>query len=252
MTRLEKVDLDAACMHPRHLPPPEEVRQVRLRLLKWFRSEARSFWWRQARDPFTIAIVEILLKQTRASSAERCIERICVKYSSPQLLADVDYEELTEDLSPLGFHHQRATHLTALAHRLLDDTTALLGSTTKLRELPGIGPYAASAISVFAHGRRETVIDVNVVRVFSRVWNLTTERGELRKSKIMIEVGNMFAHTSFPREANWALLDLGATVCTARNPVCGRCPLSQLCDWAEFRQTSRPEPESGTALAFHP
>jgi A/G-specific adenine glycosylase len=205
------------------------IKDVRRRLLRWWPNNRRDYWWRQQYDPYTIALVEILLKQTRASTAAATIERFVGLYPDPTFLARASEGELARELHPLGFHRQRAAQLVQFAESLVREPQALEDSTAGLKKLPGIGTYAATAISVFAHGRRETVIDVNVVRVFSRVWGLSTERGELRKSRVIAEVARAFARTTRPREANWALLDLGAAVCTERKPRCGLCPLSDCC-----------------------
>ena len=88
-------------------------------------------------------------------------------------------------------------------------------------------------ISVFAHGRREAVVGVNVVRIFGHLWGISVPRYGLRKSRQIASVAREYGLTSKPRQANWALLDLGALVCTARNPRCGKCPLRAECAYPE-------------------
>lgn len=214
------------------MPFPQEVRRVRLQLLTWWSSQGRDFWWRHERDPFKVALVEILLKQTRASTVDRALEAFVRTYPSPDELNRVSEAQLSSELRVFGFQRQRAAHLKQLAQVVVNEPRALLGSTSELLALPGLGPYAATAVSVFAHGRRETVVDVNVVRIFSRVWAVSTPRGELRKSAEIAAVGESYRKTSKPREANWALLDLGALVCKAAMPRCHECPLRRTCAYA--------------------
>jgi A/G-specific adenine glycosylase len=215
------------------MPSPGDVRYVRRRLLRWWNRQGRDFWWRHTHDPYIVAVVEILLKQTRASTVERAIDAFVRKYASPIDLVKVAEQALADELRPFGFHRQRAAHLSQFAQAVIDNPRSLMASTAELRRLPGLGLYSSAAVSVFAHGRRETVIDVNVVRVFSRVWGISVPRGELRKSAKIAAVAAKYASTSRPREANWALLDLGALVCTESRPKCFECPLRTCCAYVE-------------------
>jgi A/G-specific adenine glycosylase len=109
-----------------------------------------------------------------------------------------------------------------------------------LAELPGIGPYAAAAISCFVFGYREIALDVNVARIISRVFDLLPLRGELRKNRQIIKVGQTIISGPRPRDLNWALLDLGALVCRPR-PKCNACPLSLRCSYAIHAGSARHE-----------
>lgn len=179
-----------------------------------------------------MAVVEILLKQTRATSVVETARAFVKRYPSALALADAELEEIEGALRPFGFQRQRAAHLKELAAVVTEHPDALNAPTEGLRQLPGLGLYASTAVSVFAHGRREAVIDVNVVRIFSRLWNISKPRGELRKSAEIAEIASLYGRTTRPREANWALLDLGAMVCTVANPRCHECPLRRSCSYA--------------------
>ncbi len=216
------------------MPTEAEVRWVRRRLLKWWILNGREFWWRQVRNPYTVALVEILLKQTRASTIDRALATFVGQYQTPEDLSRIPEAQLSAELRIFGLHRQRAAHLKQLANAVIEDPRALQGTTADLWKLPGLGAYAAAAVSVFAHGRRKTVVDVNVVRIFSRVWTLSVPRGELRKSQQIAAVAEMYRATSRPRETNWALLDLGALVCTAVSPSCLKCPLRVRCAYARM------------------
>src|SRR5205814_1740721 len=150
---------------------------------------------RHHQDPYVVALVEILLKQTRASTVERAIDSFVRRFSSPRELLAISESELENELRTLGFHRQRAGHLKEFARDVIENPGSLSGSTAELRKLPGLGLYASAAVSVFAHGRRETVIDVNVVRIFSRVWAISIPQGELRKSREIAAVAAVYAST---------------------------------------------------------
>jgi A/G-specific adenine glycosylase len=176
-----------------------------------------------------IAVVEVLLKQTRATSVAGLARDFVDRYPSPTELSRASLPELESALSPFGFQRQRALHLNQLASRIVAEPRVLQGTTADLRQLPGLGTYSATAVSVFAHGRREAVIDVNTVRIFSRVYGLARARGELRKSAEIAALALAYGGTTKPRESNWALLDLGAMLCTESRPLCRACPLRRQC-----------------------
>lgn len=207
----------------------DRIRGTRRRLLRWARSSGRDFWWRNQRDPFITAVVEILLKQTRASSVEERVRGFVEKYPTPETLAQASVKTLSRDLTPFGFHRQRALHLKALGEALAGGQRRITAKSDELLSLPGIGPYAASAIRCFVFGARDPVIDVNVVRIVERVFRVKYERGEGRRNKDIRRLAFALLDGRQPREMNWALLDLGALVCRENRPLCDQCPLSQHC-----------------------
>jgi A/G-specific adenine glycosylase len=213
-------------------PGTEEIRRARRKLRRWWRRNGRSFWWREQRDPYVTAVVEVLLKQTRATSSADRIRWFVERYPTPESLAQASLARLTNDLRPFGFHQQRAEHLKALGRALVLRPEALSRSRKRLLSLPGIGPYAANAIRCFVYGYREPVMDVNVARILCRVWSLRVERGEPRKNRQLLDLATAFVDSREPRETNWALLDLGALVCTERKPRCEACPLFDICAYA--------------------
>lgn len=205
------------------------IRAIRRRLLGWGRISRRQFWWRDQRDPFVTAIIEVLLKQTRASAVEMEAKRFLALYPDPEALAGATEGQLARDLKPFGFHRQRSAHLKALGTALALGERSISPDRDNLLSLPGIGPYAASAIRCFVYGISEPVIDVNVVRIVERAFGITYERGEGRRNKEVQRVAAALLRGRRPREVNWTLLDLGALVCRQRNPLCNECPLSRVC-----------------------
>jgi A/G-specific adenine glycosylase len=208
------------------------VRRTRRALLSWYRTSGRRFWWRNQRDPFVTAVVEILLRQTRADVSEGRIADFLVCYPTPESLVTSSLEEIELKLSPLGFQRQRATQLHALGEALT--TGARLGPIKEaLLSLPGIGPYTANAIRCFVYGAREPAVDVNVARIVQRVFAVDFKRGEGRRNAEIWRLARALVQGGRPREMNWALIDLGALVCTARRARCDVCPLRSWCSSAE-------------------
>jgi A/G-specific adenine glycosylase len=208
------------------------VRRARRALFSWFRHSGRDFWWRNQRDPFTTAVVEILLRQTRADTSEARIVDFVTCFSTPESLATTPTEEVRLRLSSLGLQRQRATQLQALGQLLAKDGARMGRTKKELLSLPGIGQYSASAIRCFVYGAREPAVDVNVARIVQRVFAVEFERGEGRRNPEIWRIARELVRGQRPRQINWALLDLGALVCTARRPRCDVCPLRSSCSYA--------------------
>jgi A/G-specific adenine glycosylase len=186
---------------------------VQIQLLAWFGEHGRELPWRRTRDPYAILVSEIMLQQTQVS---RVIPRYLdwlARWPTVDALAAASAADVIRAWQGLGYNrralnlHRAARHVAA--HGWPDDLT----------ELPGIGRYTAAAIGNFAFGRPVLPVDVNVRRVLERT------RG------------------GFGPEAAQALFDLGATVCLARVPRCGICPLAGDCP--SRGRTYEPERKQG-------
>jgi A/G-specific adenine glycosylase len=169
------------------------------RLLAWFAEHGRELPWRRTRDPYAILVSEVMLQQTQAA---RVVPRYLAwleRWPAPKKLATAPTAEVIRAWQGLGYN-RRALNLQRAARRVAER-----GWPSDLTELPGVGPYTAAAVACFAFGRPILPIDVNVARVLER-------RG-----------------VSFDHRCAQALMDLGATVCIARVPRCGECPLAAAC-----------------------
>ena len=214
---------------------------LRDELLKWFVKHGRSFSWRKSSTPFVVLITEILLKKTTAGAVERFLPGFLARYPDPFSIDEGSVEELKDFLAPLGLSMQRAVQMKSLARELIRNYGGQVPSQlSKLLELPGIGPYSASAVRCYAFGEIEAPVDTNVARIIVRFHGINPSRYEARKSPEVWELAREFVgqDTKTVREINWAMLDLGAKICTARKPKCTRCPLIGECRFAtdgEFR-----------------
>jgi A/G-specific adenine glycosylase len=222
---------------------PEAIQWMRRRVLRWGRVHYRHFPWRDDRNPYRSLVTEVLLKQTRAAQVGPVREALLRKYPIARRLADADADDLSTLIRSLGFAAQRGPQLTALGRAL-----TRLGRTPRsidgLLAIPGVGPYAASAVACFAFGRREAAVDVNVARIISRFFWITPKRGELRKNAEIIGIASGIVSRGSPREINWALLDLGAEVCRPK-PRCPMCPLASRC---RYNQRSGQSPKGTTPM----
>ena len=171
-------------------------------LLRWYEREARDLPWRRTRDPWAILVSEVMLQQTQAAGVVPYYERFLARFPDPAACAAAPAAAVLRAWSGLGYNRR------ALALHRAAGVVAREGWPDDLSSLPGVGPYTAAAVASFAFGASVLAVDVNVRRVLSR-------RG--------LEVAEPSP------ELNQALMELGATVCTARAPRCDACPLAAGC-----------------------
>jgi A/G-specific adenine glycosylase len=180
-------------------------------LLDWFAAHGRDLPWRHTHDPYAILVSEVMLQQTQVT---RVIERWTAwleRWPTAEALAAASTADVVRAWSGLGYN-RRAINLQRAA-RAVTELGAFPSTVPALRELPGIGPYTASAIACFAFGAQLTTVDVNVRRVLERALGVT----------------DLAPPEGLAWEWNQALFDLGATICLARIPRCGECPLAAGC-----------------------
>ena len=168
-------------------------------LLEWFAAHGRDLPWRRTRDPYAILVSEVMLQQTQV---ERVVPRYLEwleRWPTVEALAAASPADVIRTWQGLGYN-RRGLNLYRAAVAI-----AGRGWPDDLTELPGVGPYTAAAVASFALGRPVLPVDTNVRRVQERTG------------------------ASFGPEAGQALMDLGATICLARVPRCGICPLASMC-----------------------
>ena len=168
-------------------------------LLSWFDEHGRDLPWRQTRDPYAILVSEVMLQQTQVARVVPRYLRWLKRWPSVEALAAATPADAIREWQGLGYN-RRALNLHRAARRIAAD-----GWPDDLTELPGVGRYTADAVARFAFDRPVLPVDVNVRRVLDRT------------------------EGSFGPASAHALMDLGATVCLARIPRCGACPLASGC-----------------------
>jgi A/G-specific adenine glycosylase len=168
-------------------------------LLDWFAEHGRELPWRETRDPYAILVSEVMLQQTQAARVVPRWTAWLERWPTAEALAAAPTGEVIRAWQGLGYN-RRALGLQRAAR-----VVAARGWPDDLTDLPGVGPYTAAAVGCFAFGRPVLPVDVNIRRVRERT-------------------GHEFDHACAQ-----ALMDLGATVCIARVPRCGECPLASAC-----------------------
>ena len=203
----------------------ETIALVRVEVGRWAPGVRRDLPWRATRDPWAIIVSETMLQQTQAARVVPKYESFLARFPTVGACASAGVGEVVDAWAGLGYN-RRAVYLHRLATAVVerhhaevpDDLDALLA-------LPGVGPYTARAILVFAFERDVAVIDTNIGRVLAR---LTGRR--LGPADAQSLADRLVPHTA-AWEWNQSMLDLGALVCVARSVRCEQCPVQRACQW---------------------
>ena len=210
------------------MPDDDRLATVRRTLLDWYDRCGRDLPWRQTRDPYAILVSEIMLQQTQVERVRPKFREFLEAFPTFASLAAAPVAEVIRRWAPLGYN-RRAVRLHAIARTVCERLGGELPESVEhLRELQGLGSYTASAVACFAFGQSVAVVDTNVRRVLGRVFaDLIGLEPSAGRSL------DAFAQAVLPADRaydwNQALMDLGATVCTARTPACLICPLALMC-----------------------
>ena len=198
-------------------------------ILAWYDQGHRDLPWRRTKDPYRIWVSEIMLQQTRAETVVSYYERFLARYPAVRDLADAPEEELLKTWEGLGYY-SRARSLQKAAKAIVAQYGGQLpADLDKLRALPGIGDYTAGAIASIAFGIPAAAVDGNVERVICR-WDAIAE--EVGTPAVRRKIAAR-AQALVPRDrpgafAN-AMMEMGATMCTPKNPKCLLCPVREGC-----------------------
>lgn len=212
------------------IPPPEEIAIFRRKVISWFKKKGRLYPWRLTRDPFRVLIAEMMLRRTRADQVVPVYEQFFKKFPDVDALAEASHEELEKLLHPLGLKW-RVPAFRTMAREVREKYNSRIPDTREgLTSLPGVGEYVAGAVLSLAYGKKEWVVDSNIVRIFKRYFGIKTSK-EGRRDKHVIEIARTYASGNDPGRAIMGILDIGALICRPRKPYCQRCPLITRCHY---------------------
>ena len=196
-------------------------------LLRWYAQNGRDLPWRHTTDPYPIWLSEVILQQTRIEQGRDYWHRFMEQYPTVEHLADASEDEVLRLWQGLGYY-SRARNLQKAARIITGEYGGQLPADQKaLMALPGIGDYTAAAVAAIAFDRPAAVMDGNVERVISRFFAI----GEPLPGSKPAMKAKVAEVTPLERPGDFAqgMMDLGATICTPRNPACWLCPWSGAC-----------------------
>ena len=238
---------------PRAENPTTKTQDAKLRklvpaLLSWFAINARDLPWRRRNDPYAIWVSEIMLQQTQVKTVLPYWDRWMRELPTIEALANADSERIHKLWEGLGYY-TRVRNLQKAARFIRDKHGGRFPeSFQEVLGLPGVGRYTAGAICSIAFNQPTPILDGNVIRVLTRVFGIAENPREKRTNALLWQmakhlaaqasriphpasrIAHLASRIAHPISAlNQSLMELGALICTPRNPQCGICPVNKLC-----------------------
>lgn len=199
------------------------------RLLQWYSKHRRVLPWRGRPDPYAVWVAEVMLQQTRVETVIPYFEEWMNRFPSAQALAEASEQAVLNVWEGLGYY-SRARNLHKAAQVIVNEYDGNLPrSAAELRKLPGVGRYTAGAIASIAFGLDEPVLDGNLRRVYSRLFNVDIPADSTDGEELLWNIAAKNLPKGKAGDFNQALMDLGATICLPKNPRCLLCPLLGEC-----------------------
>jgi len=227
---------------------------IQKRLLDWYEENRRSLPWRDAPHPYSVWVSEVMLQQTRVETVRDYFARWMAAFPTVTALAESSEEDVLRIWQGLGYY-SRARRLRDGAKYLLEEQGGELPATVEeLLKVPGVGPYSAGAISSIAFGKKEPLVDGNVIRVLARWFCLPGDPNKSPLKKELWRLAGELVPGDAPGAFNQGLMELGATVCTPKSPSCISCPMRKSCGAYKAGETTRfpelPKRKKPTQLHF--
>jgi A/G-specific adenine glycosylase len=200
--------------------------------MAWFEAEGRDLPWRRPGfTPWGALVSEFMLQQTPVSRVIPKLKTWLERWPTPAALATDSPGEAVRAWDKLGYP-RRALWLHACAVAIVERFNGAVPSRVDdLLSLPGVGPYTARAVAVFAFGAHEPVVDTNIRRVIARHQKGLADQGAPREKLDLADMDALLPHSDRSPVFNQAVMELGALICTSKSPSCERCPISETCSW---------------------
>lgn len=210
-------------------PRKLDMKAFRSLLLGWAKLHGRGFpWRRRCATNYERVVSEVLLQRTTAEVVARMFPSFARRYPSWAALSKASILDLEALLRPIGLWKRRARVLSALSYEVRARRGRFPDDRAELEKLPGVGQYVANAVLMFCHGQPQPLLDSGMARVLERNFG-DRKLADIRYDPYLKEVSKRVIDCEDAARLNWAILDLGALVCTIRNPSCSECPLRNRC-----------------------
>jgi len=220
----------------------------------WFGRHGRRLPWRTTNDPYAVLVSELMLQQTQVATVIGYFQRWLQRFPTLRDLAMADESEVLHAWQGLGYYN-RARNLHKCAKIMVAERNEKFpAAIEELRKLPGIGRYTAGAIASFAFDLPAPIVDANIERAVSRLLNLQEAVDQPTGSRALWDFASQYVQGPNPRILNSAIMELGATICLPRKPLCVICPVRSFCAATDPeslpKKRDRPKIEKKTELHF--
>lgn len=207
----------------------ENIEKFRKAITGWYKAHGRDLPWRRTKNPYNIWISEIMLQQTQVDTVKGYYERFIEAFPDTKALAKAADDDVFKLWEGLGYY-RRAKHLKAAAVYVEEECGGIFPDAYEtLLKLKGVGSYTASAVASIAYGIPKGVVDGNTLRIISRLYNRQDNIALDKTKKEYQNIMDMLIENTDASDFNQAMMDLGAMVCTPRNPDCESCPAASFC-----------------------
>jgi A/G-specific adenine glycosylase len=204
-------------------------RKIQTKLLQWYKKNKRDLPWRKTRDPYAIWVSEIMLQQTQVTTVIPYYQNFLNTFPTVCNLAKANLSKVLKAWEGLGYY-SRARNLHRASQIILNQFHGKIPDTlNNLLNLPGIGRSTAGSILSFAFHEDAPILDGNAKRVLSRLFSVSGSPGARKTVQLLWQLSESLIPKGHANSFNQALMDLGAMLCTAKDPQCPHCPLKKYC-----------------------
>ncbi|MGJ8656776.1 MAG: A/G-specific adenine glycosylase [Akkermansiaceae bacterium] len=217
-------------MSPLDAPP-----RFQAALSEWFQTEGKTYPWRETNDPWHILISEVMLQQTQVSTVlnKNFFTKFTQRFPTPASIATTSEQEILSAWEGLGYY-RRVRNLQKAAIAICELHDGIFPTDyEEILALPGIGKYTAGAVSSFAYDLPQPIVDANVARVFSRLFNYQHRVDTTTGQKQLWQWAETLLSHQQPKIYNSALMELGQQVCSNKSPQCSICVIKEFCSATE-------------------
>ncbi|MEM6281282.1 MAG: A/G-specific adenine glycosylase [Chloroflexota bacterium] len=210
-------------------------------LLAWYWQNAADLPWRSNRDPYRVWLSEVMLQQTQIETVKPYYAKFLAAYPTVHDLAAAPLDNVLKLWEGLGYY-SRARNMHRAAQRVAHEMDGQFPQTAEgLQALPGVGRYTAGAVASIAYNEPAPVLDGNVIRVFTRLYDIADDVTQTATKNHLWQLAEDLVPDEHPGDYNQALMELGQTHCRPKNPNCGACPVQAQCAaFANGTQSERP------------
>jgi len=207
----------------------QPLRAISDRILSWYALHKRDLPWRNTRNPYFVWVSEVMLQQTQVDTVIPYYHGFLKQFPTIEALAKASLQEVLKVWENMGYY-ARARHLHAAAREVVNRMGGKIPQTwDELIRLPGVGTYTASAILSFAFDKRFPTVDGNAQRVLCRLFAIQEPIDQSRSQREIHDLAAKMIPSDEPANFNHGIMELGATICRPRSPLCNTCPVGDLC-----------------------